>query len=890
MANINLLSNKFINFKIKIMKRIYIVLISLFLSLFSYADQITLETAKDAAISFINKKTDLNTDSSRTQLVYINQNNDVNYFYVFNFNDSGYVIVSGDDDVYPILGYSDEGIFTPEIENQALIKFLNNYKNQISYVIQNNVDATEDIENSWNTLLDKNNFRLNQSNNQFSIVEPLVSVKWDQGLYFNDQCPLDEENGLEYYGYRAVTGCPATAMAQIMKYWNYPEQGTGFKSYNHETYGTLSANFGGTYYNWNAMPTYVNNPNEAVAELMYHCGVAVEMQYGPALSGSYVIEDYTPSIEQTCENAYKTYFGYNPETLEGIIRSYTDQNGNLVENYSDSEWINLMKDELNNSRPIQYAGFGGGGGHTWVCDGYDSNDFFHMNWGWGGAHDGYFSLNSLNPSGLGIGGGTGGYNDTQQVLIGIQPMNIDQPEDEFDLRLYSEISISENPVGFTNDFNLAFDVANYGSLQFDGEIGAAIFDINGNFITFNQIQASTLPSLTYLSYDLNNQSGIILVPGSYYAQVYYRNSDVDWTSVSNGDYNNFIPFDINYSADIEINSNFSLVGNSEDNVYQGDDVTINVDIINTGQNTFFGSYRLLLSTLDGTPVQDIQILNENNGLPQNSSYGGVDFTGNVSAAPGTYLLILAYQYSGTDSWYYAGSTSFQNPVYVNVQAQPLAPDIYEPNNSVSTAYVFYPEFNNDTESYYIPSTNIHTGDDMDYYIFSLPDGFDYSLNANVFDSYNNENYSGDVMFSFSIDNGVTWSDVYDSVSNEELIISNGGNVYIHAAPALAGITGTYQLNINISRETLSLGDISYNDEIIIYPNPASEKINIKLKNDQLSYNNISIINSLGQVVKTQKSNSEIDVNIDVKDLPSGLYLLNINSDSSTSVKKLIIEK
>ena len=121
---------------------------------------------------------------------------------------------------------------------------------------------------------------------------------------------------------------------------------------------------------------------------------------------------------------------------------------------------------------------------------------------------------------------------------------------------------------------------------------------------------------------MNNQSGIILVPGSYYAQVYYRNSDVDWTSVSNGDYNNFITFDINYSADIEINSNFSLVGNSEDNVYQGDDVTINVDIINTGQNTFFGSYRLLLSTLDGTPVQDIQILNENNGLPQNYSYGG----------------------------------------------------------------------------------------------------------------------------------------------------------------------------------------------------------------------------------------------------------------------------
>ena len=179
---------------------------------------------------------------------------------------------------------------------------------------------------------------------------------------------------------------------------------------------------------------------------------------------------------------------------------------------------------------------------------------------------------------------------------------------------------------------------------------------------------------------------------------------------------------------------------------------------------------------------------------------------------------------------------------------------------------------------------------MDYYIFSLPDGFDYSLNANVFDSYNNENYSGDVMFSFSIDNGVTWSDAYDSVSNEELLIPNGGNVYMHAAPVLAGITGTYQLNINISRGTLGLDELSFDNEIVLYPNPASDKISVKLKNNNLSYNDISIVNSLGQVVKTQKLNNDLDFNIDVSDLSSGFYLLNIHTNSSTTTKKLIIEK
>ena len=724
-------------------------------------------------------------------------------------------------------------------------------------------------------LLDKNNFRLNQSSVQFSSVQPLVTTKWGQAPYVNDQCPLDEENGIEQNGYRAVTGCPATAMAQIMKYWNYPEQGTGFKSYDHQTYGTLSANFGGTYYNWNSMTTYVNTPNEAVAKLMYHCGVAVEMGYGPQESGSYVIEGYTPSIEQTCENAYKTYFGYDPDSMQGIIRSYTNGTGDFIVNYSDSEWINLMKDELNSSRPIQYAGYGGGGGHTWVCDGYDNNDFFHMNWGWGGQSDGYFTLISLSPDELGTGGGIGDYNNTQQALIGIQPMDIDQPLDEFDLSLYSDISISENPIGFTNDFNLAFDIANFGSVEFDGEIGAAIFDTNGNFITFNQIQASTLPSLTYLSFDLNNQSGIVLVPGTYYAQVYYRNSDIDWTSVSNGDYNNFITFGIGYSADIETNSNFSLVGDIDGNAYVGDDVTVNVDITNTGVSTFYGNYRLLLSSLDGTPVQDIQVLNETNGLPQNYSYnGGLDFSGVLSAEPGTYLLVLAYQYSGSDSWYYAGSSNFQNPVYVNVQAQPLGPDIYEPNNSISNAYEFYPQFDNNIESYNIPSSNIHIGDDTDYYIFSLPSGYDYSLNANVFDSYNDESYSGDVMFSFSKDDGVTWSDVYDSVSNEDLFIPNGGDVYIHAAPVLAGITGNYQLNINVSREQ-SLGFEDFIDEnhIIMYPNPASGVVNFKMQNNDIIFSELNIVNSLGQVIKKQEIVNKLDFSIDVNYLPNGFYFL-----------------
>ena len=154
-------------------------------------------------------------------------------------------------------------------------------------------------------------------------------------------------------------------MAQIMKFWNYPETGSGFHSYNHPAYGTLSANFGSTTYQWSLMPNVVSSSNSAVATLMYHCGVSVNMVYDIAAKGG--------SSAQTLDvaAALKTYFGYS-STVEGKYRK----------DYTDAQWIDLLKTELNAGRPVQYAGTGSSGGHSFVCDGYNSNDFFHMNWGW----------------------------------------------------------------------------------------------------------------------------------------------------------------------------------------------------------------------------------------------------------------------------------------------------------------------------------------------------------------------------------------------------------------------------------------------------------------------------------------------------------------------------
>lgn len=319
----------------------YLFSISLTLfSMFLFAKPISESTAQQIGANFLNTKTSLPANVSELTLVYTmtNQTQTTPYFYVFNIGNKGFIIVSGDDTVFPVLGYSDEGVFVTEKIAPQVAKWLENYKDQIRYVVENNIPTTTEIQAEWEEL-QKNKTAFKNTFSTFSsqAVSPLIQTKWDQSPHVNAQCPFDNS-----YNQLTVTGCVATTMAQIMKYWSYPAQGSGFNSYNHPTYGTLSANFGATTYNWSAMPNYVNSANSAVATLMYNCGVAVEMNYGVSAtggSGSYVIIDNSPTPQQTAEYAFKTFFSYDDSTLQGILRS----------NYSDTDWIDLLKNELSAS-------------------------------------------------------------------------------------------------------------------------------------------------------------------------------------------------------------------------------------------------------------------------------------------------------------------------------------------------------------------------------------------------------------------------------------------------------------------------------------------------------------------------------------------------------------
>jgi hypothetical protein len=799
------------------------------------------------------------------------------YFYVFNTDSKGYVIVAGDDNVLPILGYSDEINFDPDNIPENVAKWLEGYKSQIRSIIENHTPATAEISGAWEKLKNGSGYPVKASE---KAVGPLVQTKWNQAPYYNDLCPYD--NGA---GEHAVTGCVATAMAQIMKYWNYPASGSGFHSYNDANYGTLSANFGTTSYEWASMPNTLSGSNSAIATLMYQVGVSVDMNYGTGATGgssAYVISSLSP-VTNCSEYALKSYFGYK-NTLQGIVR----------ENYNSSQWLNTLEAEFDAGRPVLYAGFGSGGGHCFVADGYDNNNYVHFNWGWGGAYDGYFEINSLNPDGLGIGGGTGSYNSRQQAVIGIEPPNNVQ---SYDISLYNYVTPSSNPITYTHSFTIATNVANFGSGTFTGDFAAAIFDNAYNFLDF--IETKTDQTLqagyAYINDLVFSSSGLVsMLPGTYYAGIFYRPAGGDWIQVSNNnDYTNLVQLQVTYANDIELYSDIAVTpGNT---LMQGEAASVNLNVINNGTTTFTGQYIVALYDLEGKPVQSFDAVNETDGLPQGYTYLAPFLTFNcssITADPGTYLLAVSHKYTG-GNWQLTGSTNYQNPVKVIVQTAVIQPDSYEDNNTVGESRDLPVNLSNNTAHITTPGTNCHTGNDYDYFKIDLPEGYDYSISARLQDSYSSNDgntYSLDALFSFSAD-GTTWSDTYDDVMDGNIIKNGGGTVYFMVSPYFTGETGTYLLDMNVSRSpSTSVKDNELADLIRVYPNPAHDMIWIDLSAFHGGVDQIELVNAEGQqVISPVEDPLGKTIKVSVENLPGGLYFLKLHTDKGIITKKTIIK-
>jgi len=857
----------------------YILLIIVILAWQLSAKEVKPEIAGQVAINKLQNLRDNSQNISLqlfdTKYLISSQTNEQKrpLYYVFTAdNAKAFVIVSADDNARPILGYSLTSSYDKQQIAPNFMKWMENYKKQLEYIIVNHVKASAEIKNEWNSLI--NNTPVQQRS--ITSVNPLVTTTWSQSPYYNDMCPADSNAGA-YNGYHAVAGCPATAMGQIMKYWNYPAHGTGFHSYNHPTYGTLSANFAATTYDWAAMPNNVTSANNAVATLLYHCGVGVEMGYGPTESGSYVIIDNAYySQERTSEYAFKTYFGYDAATLHGVKR----------ENYSDASWIQLLKNELNAGRPIQYAGFGAGGGHTFVCDGYDSSNYFHMNWGWSGMYDGFFILDALSPGTGGTGAGAGAYNDGQQALIGIQPPT--SQGSTSDIRLYDYVTNTPTNVPYGQAFSVHTNVGNWGS-DLTGDFCAAIFDSNYNFVDFVGILSGlTLRNNSYFTNGLTfNSTGIAnALPGTYYIGIFYRPSGGDWAIAgNNGSYTNMIQFRIIAQNNIELYQNISLSCGTT--ITQNQPFTVYLNVENTGTTTFTGDFNVSLYRLDGSFAAPVQTL-YNGTLNAGYHYNGLQFTtSGINIAPGTYYLALFHKPAG-GNWILSGSTRYANPIYVTVRVPQLQADIFENNDAAANAYSFLPSFSNGVAHVQTTGANLHIASDNDYYRIDLPSGYDYTITARAHDKYsaaNGQTYSCDVAWGYYHNNA--WSSVFDDVMQGNITVHNGGTIYFFVGPYFTGSTGTYLLDINISRSTSGIDGLE-NTYFSFYPNPVKNKITLSLKGET-SVKKISVINTLGQeIFKINKPNFvRGKYAFDLSGLHKGVYMLLLKDENHVWQEKLI---
>ena len=426
------------------MKKLWIIAALLVSSMTLMAERVTPADAALVADHFMNAASSSSMQKAPAKRMVLKQAGtaEENRYYLYqNENGEGWVIIAADDAVSPVLAYSETGHFSTENMPANVRKWMSKYNHFIQKIEADGVTASEETAAQWQAL--RTSPRRAKGD---AVVGPLIKTQWDQESPYWDLCPGTGKN-------KAYVGCVATAMAQVMKFWEWPVTGTGSHSYrpldpnnpvdddgyyNYSTRytQTLSANFGQTTYDWsNMLDQYTGSATaeqkEAVATLMYHCGVATEMMYGNDAdggSGTYTV-NYGDWEEPGCaQNAFVNYFRYKKEGLTAYVRDgYTYGRTEYYKKWTDDDWTAMIKEELDKKHPILYGGASEEGGHSFICDGYDNAGYFHFNWGWSGENDGYFLFSRLKPGSGGAGGGGYDFSEDQDVIIGIVPDKGDMP-------------------------------------------------------------------------------------------------------------------------------------------------------------------------------------------------------------------------------------------------------------------------------------------------------------------------------------------------------------------------------------------------------------------------------------------------------------------------------
>lgn len=347
------------------------------------------ETAKRLGQSFVKANFEFTRQSDQLDLVQtaFSDRGEACY-YIFNVEETGFVIMAADDNYRPIIGYSDRGVFNPDDMAPALADYLEVVRQGVMMASQAALPKAV-VAADW-AMLEKCGRLVSRHGGREDVF--LVQTTWNQNYPYNYFCPLGEGGP----GGHCYAGCVATAAAQLMKYWDHPLHGQGSYTYipeDHPEYGPLTVNFGEATYDWENMPNSISASSpieqiEAVAQLIYHVGVSVDMNYRPSSSGAVT--------GKLCQTMPAYFF-------------YTNQMDNLYrEDYTHEDYMQLIIDAIDMSWPMVHRG----GGHAYVLDGYNDNDMVHFNWGWSGSSDGWFNIDEH------------GYTDGQSVIYNYVPAEV----------------------------------------------------------------------------------------------------------------------------------------------------------------------------------------------------------------------------------------------------------------------------------------------------------------------------------------------------------------------------------------------------------------------------------------------------------------------------------
>lgn len=447
-------------------KRITLLLLTAFATCCVMAKPIGINRAANRASSLLGKSVTATESVTNEVRSRVPVQSAAPAYYVFNATDTqGFVIISGDDQMPEVVAYSYTNWFNAADMHPALVEMLSDYTQLVNDVRAGLSDAPA----------------MAPAVGAKAVVAPLCASEWGQDKPYNTLCP---QSG----GKDCPVGCVATAMAQIMYHFRWPEVGEGTVRYASgiSGVGVLSSIFSDHHYAWDIMgKTKAENLESeeaaaAVAQLSYDCGVATRMSYAPEGSGT---------NDDLAMSALYTNFGYKASPLRIEYRScYATQ----------EEWNDLVKSEINANRPVLYGGYTSqNSGHEFIIDGYDVNDFFHVNWGWDGTSNGFYSIVTLRPE-----RSSSSFSESQSMVCGIEPdtLGSDKTPRQWRLYQYEAPSVKVDSIELGSSFTFTLGKwYNYSRTAHTWTYAVALYDLNGNQL---KVLSSTGSSATvqYLSY------------------------------------------------------------------------------------------------------------------------------------------------------------------------------------------------------------------------------------------------------------------------------------------------------------------------------------------------------------------------------------------------------